>query len=101
MATQTLLTLWKKVDATAHHLLAPIENDDQYEEALVFMAELWDKVEQDDNSPYGSLLSIVIKNIAAYEETDTQQFIPDASPVQVLTYVCNKLLTMPTMIIGR
>jgi len=87
MATQTLLTLWEQVDAAAHHLLTPIENDDQYNEALVFMAELWDEVEQNENSAYGSLFSIVSKNIAEYEDQDTQQFIPDASPVQVLTYL--------------
>lgn len=85
MATQTLLTLWEQVDALAHPLLVPIENDAQYQDALAFVAELWDDVAQDENSAYGSLFSIVTKNIAEYEET--LQVIPDATPVQVLTYL--------------
>ena len=85
MKTQTLLNLWKQVDALAHPLLVPIENDTQYQDALAFVAELWDDVAQDENSAYGSLFSIVSKNIAEYE--DTLQVIPDATPVQVLTYL--------------
>ncbi len=85
MSTQTLLNLWEQVDALAQPLLVPIENDVQYQEALALIAELWDEVAQDDNSAYGSLFSIVSKNIAEYEAS--LQLIPDASPAQVLAYL--------------
>ena len=85
VSRKALLNLWVQVDATAHPLLVPIENNAQFQDALAFVAELWDEVPQDENSAYGSLFSIITKNIAEYE--DTLQIIRDATPVQVLTYL--------------
>lgn len=82
MNKKELLTLWEQVDALAHPLLAPIKNDIQHQDALSFVAELWGEVAQDEDSPYGSLFSIVIKNIAEYEAS--LQLTADTSSVQVL-----------------
>lgn len=81
MDKKELLTLWKQVDALAHPLLTPIKNDGQYQDALAFVAELWDEVAQDEHSPYGSFFSILTKNITEYEASPE---LTDTCPVQVL-----------------
>ncbi len=62
-----------------------IENEQQYQETLSFMAEIWDEVADNPNSPYGSLLKILSDNLNDYE--NAQQPIPDATPQQVLNYL--------------
>ena len=79
MKTETLLNLWEHVDALAHPLLVPIESETQYQDVLIFIAEQFHSIAQDENSSYGSLFTIVSKNIAAYEAS--LQLIPDATPV--------------------
>ena len=80
-----VLTLWEQLDKLAHPYLAAIETEKDYQEALVFLEKVWDKVADDPSSPYGSLLRILSENIVAYE--NTRHDIADASPAQVLTYL--------------
>ena len=85
MVVKEVLTLWAQLDKVAHPYLAPIETEEQYQEALGFMAELWDEVAGDDNSPYGSLLSLISNHLNEYE--NAQHPIPNATPQQVLSYL--------------
>ena len=85
MAVKDVLTLWAQLDKVAHPYLAPVETEGQYQEALGFMAELWDEVAGEPGSPYGSLLSIVSARLSDYE--NAQHPLPDATPQQVLSYL--------------
>ncbi len=85
MVVTDVLTLWEQLDEVAHNYLVAIENEQQYQEALSFMAKLWDEVAANPNSPYGSLLKILSNNINDYE--NAQHPIPDATPQQVLNYL--------------
>ena len=85
MAVKDVLTLWAQLDKVAHPYLAPIETEEQYQEALSFVAELWDEVAGEPGSPYGSLLGIVSARINDFE--NAQHPLPDATPQQVLSYL--------------
>lgn len=85
MVVGNVLTLWEQLDEVAHTYLVAIESEQQYQEALSFMAELWDEVAVKPNSPYGSLLKILSDNLNEYE--NAQQPLPDATPPQVLNYL--------------
>lgn len=85
MAVKDVLSLWEQLDRVAHPYLAPIETEQQYQKALGFVADLWDEVADDPNSPYGSLLRIVSHHLNDYE--NAQQSIPDATPQQVLKFL--------------
>ncbi|UCH26822.1 MAG: helix-turn-helix domain-containing protein [Trueperaceae bacterium] len=85
MSVQEVLRLWEELDKLAHPYLAPIETERHYQEALDFMAELWDVVVDDPNSPYGSLLGILSDRLNDYE--NSRHAVPEATPQQVLSYL--------------
>jgi HTH-type transcriptional regulator / antitoxin HigA len=85
MAVNEVLELWAELDRVAHPYLAPIETEAQYQATLGFLTVLWDAVDDDPNSPYGTLLRIVTDHIDAYEKEHHP--IPDAPPHQVLAYL--------------
>jgi HTH-type transcriptional regulator / antitoxin HigA len=85
VAVNEVLELWAQLDRVAHPYLAPIETEAQYQAALGFLAVLWDVVNDDPDSPYGTLLRIVTDHIDAYEKE--RHPIPDAPPRQVLAYL--------------
>ncbi|CAN5884045.1 hypothetical protein BH24DEI2_BH24DEI2_24560 [soil metagenome] len=85
MAVRDVLSLWAQLEQVAHPYLAPIETEQQYEEALRFLEQLWDEVADDPTSPYGSLLKILSDNLSTFE--NTRQPMPDATPRQVLGFL--------------
>lgn len=62
---------WMNVDAVAHHLLTPLESEEQYQAALRAVDELMTRVNETDAHPHPleSLLGILIDRVAAYEDT--------------------------------
>lgn len=82
MAVTQVLDLWQQLDAIAKPYLNPIETQEQYNEALSFFEDLWDKVADDPESPYGSLFQLLSNNLHAYE--NKQHSLPEASPAQIL-----------------
>ncbi len=85
MAINQVLDLWQQLDAIAKPYLSPIETEEQYQETLSFFEELWDKVGDNPNSPYGSLLKLLSDKLHAYELV--QHNLPEASPQQVLKFL--------------
>lgn len=85
MVVKEVLALWERLDEVAHPYLAPIETQVQYQAALEFLGVLWDKVNDDPASPYGTLLCILSDHISTYEAQ--HHAIPDAPPHRVLAYL--------------
>lgn len=83
--TQELLNLWEQVDELANPYLSPITTKEQYQKALSFLECLWERVADNPDSPYGSLMHILATNIHEYEHE--QNPLPDASPEQVLAFL--------------
>ena len=88
MAAREVLSLWAQLDRVAHLYLAPIETEQQYEEALSFLEQLWDEVADDPASPYGSLLRILSANLHTFE--NARHPLPDATPQQVLSFLMSE-----------
>ncbi len=85
MAINQVLDLWQQLDTIAKPYLNPIETKEQYQETLSFFEELWDKVADNPNSPYGSLLQLLSDKLHAFESTHLD--LPEARPHQVISYL--------------
>jgi HTH-type transcriptional regulator / antitoxin HigA len=83
--TRQMLEQWEQVDPTLRTLLAPIHNDQQYQEALGVFETLMEVVEAGADPSTLELFSLIGENIQRYEQE--HHAIPHSAPEDVLRFL--------------
>lgn len=73
-----LTKTWLRLHDLAHDAIAPIQNDEDYDRALVMLDQLLEHIGENDQHPLADLLEGLIARVVAYQET--AQHVPQPSP---------------------
>lgn len=83
--TQHVIEQWERVDTTLRTLLAPIQNEQQHQEALSIFGELMEVIEGVADSSTLELFGLIGENIQRYERE--HHAIPYSAPEDVLRFL--------------
>lgn len=73
-----LTKTWLRLHDLAHDAIAPIQNDEDYDRALVMLDQLLEHIGENDQHPLADLLEGLIARVVAYQET--AQHVPRPNP---------------------
>ena len=83
--TRHLIEQWEQVDTTLRTLLAPIQNEQQYHEALTLFEKLMEVIERGPDASTLELFGLIGENIHRYEQE--HHAIPYSAPEDVLRFL--------------
>ncbi|AFZ65747.1 helix-turn-helix domain-containing protein [Deinococcus peraridilitoris] len=83
-----LTAAWQDVDALAHDLITPIQNDEQHDRALQALDTLLSYVGENDEHPLANFVRLAIDNVQSYEERAHP--MRDAQPHETLAFLMDK-----------
>lgn len=76
-----LQPIWQQLQVA----LTPIQNDEQHEQALQLLEPIWKEVGEKAHHPLGSLLTLMVERIQAYED-ERYPMLPN-DPARMLAYL--------------
>ena len=83
--TQHVIEQWERVDMTLRTLLAPIQNEQQHQEALNIFEELMEVIERGPDPSTLELFGLIGENIQRYEQE--HHAVPHSAPEDVLRFL--------------
>lgn len=82
--TQRMIEQWGRIDTTLRALITPIQNEQQYQEALSLFEALMEVLERGPDPSALELFGLIGENIQRYEHE--QHAVPHSAPEDVLRF---------------
>ncbi|CAM3953920.1 helix-turn-helix domain-containing protein [Deinococcus frigens] len=94
----TVLSAWANLPPEVRVLAAPIQTEQQYDEALAAFEAVWNEVGGQADHPLGSLFELLRDRLMAYEERSFP--VPPSPPHRLLAFLMEERSMTQTELAG-